>query len=108
MKKNKKEKKRMIRLLKERIKSNKTTFAVYIILRTITVGVMIRAIFLGQWESVFTCLLALVLFLVPSFLERKLNITLPSALEIVAFCFVFAVKNCVSFREAHNLYTENI
>ena len=76
----------------ELIRENKKATVVYLILRTITIGVMVRAVFLGQWESVFTCVLALVLFTVPHFLERKLRISLPSALEIVAFCFVFCAE----------------
>jgi len=74
------------------IRSNKKVTVVYIVLRTITLGVMIRAIFLGQWESVFTCILTLVLFTVPHFLERKLRITLPSLLESIAFFFVFCAE----------------
>jgi len=74
------------------IKANKKVAAVYLILRTITLGVMVRAIFLGQWESVFTCVLTLALFTVPSVIEKKLRISLPSALEIVAFCFVFCAE----------------
>ena len=79
------------RVVKE-IQENKKAAAVYFILRAITVTVMVRAVFLGQWESVFTCLLALVLFTVPSFLEKKLRISLPSVLETVAFCFVFCAE----------------
>ena len=91
MKKKEKHKKSPSLLVNE-IKENKKAFIVYIILRTITLGVMIRAVFLGQWESVFTCALTLVLLLVPPFLEKKLRITLPSVLEIIAFCFVFAAE----------------
>lgn len=73
-------------------KTSKWTIAIYLILRTITIGVMIRAVFLRQWESVFTCILTLVLFLIPSILERRLKIDLPSALETVAFCFIFCAE----------------
>lgn len=73
-------------------KTSKWTIAIYLILRTITIGVMIRAVFLRQWESVFTCILTLALFLIPSILERRLKIDLPSALETVAFCFIFCAE----------------
>lgn len=78
--------------LTEQIKRNKKAAIVYFILRAITIGVMIRSMFIGQWESVFTCILTLVLFLVPAFVEKKLRISLPTVLEMVAFCFVFCAE----------------
>ena len=53
----KKEKRRDGRLstVIEPIKRNKVASTVYFTLRILTVGVLIRSIFLGQWESVFTC-----------------------------------------------------
>ena len=92
MKKNKKEKKRMIRLLKERIKSNKTTFAVYIILRALVITVGVFSFFAGNYWNCFLCLLSLVLFLLPSFVEHTFKIDLPDTLEIIVLLFIFAAE----------------
>lgn len=76
----------------EPIKRNKAAAAVYFTLRILTVGVLIRSIFLGQWESVFTCFLTLLLFLLPHFVERSFRIELPTTLEIIAFVFIFCAE----------------
>ena len=43
-------------------------------------------------ESVYTCLLTLVLLLLPSILERKLGVRLPAGLEITVVVFIFAAE----------------
>ena len=90
----KKEKRRDGRLstVIEPIKRNKVASTVYFTLRILTVGVLIRSIFLGQWESVFTCFLTLVLYLLPHFIEKSFRIELPTTLEIIAFVFIFCAE----------------
>ena len=68
----------------------KTVMAVYFVLRILVLLAMIHQFIVGHYDNVFLCLLTLVLFLLPSFLERKLKIELPNALEIVILCFIFA------------------
>ncbi len=76
----------------ERFKHDKKATIVYFVLRLITIGVLIRSIFNQQWEAVFTCWLTLVLFLIPEFVEKNFKVELPTALEIVAFIFVFCAE----------------
>ena len=45
-------------------------------LTAIVIAVMIRQIFMGNYENVFMCGLTLVLFAVPLFIDRKLGIVL--------------------------------
>ncbi len=85
-------KKKRLSELVEQIKRDKVASIVYFTLRFITIGVMIRCIFTGQWESVFTCLLALTLFLLPPFVEKTFKITLPTTLEVIAYSFVFCAE----------------
>ncbi len=47
---------------------------------------------MGLWENVFVCVLSLILMLAPPILEKKLNINVPTALEIVAYVFVFCAE----------------
>lgn len=71
---------REARLRQEKLrlqKKSKLTLIVYAVIRLIVVGVLVRSAFNGQIESVYTCLLTLVLLLLPSILERKLGGTPP-------------------------------
>ena len=74
------------------IPKEKSVVTVYIILRILVLGVMVRCILLRQWESVFTCLLTVVLLMLPTIIERSLKINLPSALEITALVMVFCAE----------------
>lgn len=64
----------------------------YTTLHVLVLLVMARQLWLGNWDHVFTCLLTLVLFLVPSFAERRLKIDLPDLLECVVLLFIFSAE----------------
>lgn len=53
---------------------------------------MVAQFFNGNFENVLLCVLTLVLFLLPSVLERSLHIDLPDTLEIVILLFIFAAE----------------
>lgn len=72
--------------------ADKKTLRVYIILRLLVLLSLVRQIMLGEWENVFVCLLALVLFLLPFFVEKKFKISIPSTLEITILLFIFAAE----------------
>ena len=71
--------------------NKKTVMTVYFVLRVLVILAMVHQLLLKNYENVFLCSLTLVLFLMPSFLERKLKMELPNALEIVILLFIFAV-----------------
>ena len=86
---------REARLRQEKLrlqKKSKLTLIVYAVIRLIVVGVLVRSAFNGQIESVYTCLLTLVLLLLPSILERKLGVRLPAGLEFTVVGFIFAAE----------------
>ncbi len=85
-------KKGIITSLTEQIRSDKKAFFVYAVLRLLVILVLVRSIFLGQWESVFTCSLTLLLLFIPSMLEKTLKIDVPTALEIITYVFVFSAE----------------
>ena len=64
--------------------------AVYLVLRVLVILTLIAQFLNGNFENVFFCVLSLVLFLMPTILERKLQIDLPNALEIVILLFIFS------------------
>ena len=88
------EKKKRIRAgsLMEQIRKDKVSFAVYVILRFFVLAVLVRSAFAGRWENVFVCVLSLALMLIPSIIEKNLKIDVPTALEIVAYVFVFCAE----------------
>ena len=65
---------------------------VYFLLRIAVIAVMIAQFFNGNFENVFLCILTLILFLLPTVIERKLQIDLPNALEIIIMLFIFAAE----------------
>lgn len=73
-------------------RQNKVPFMVYMILRAIVIAVMIRQIFLGNYENVFMCALTLLLLIVPSFAQVAFRIEIPSALEVIILVFIFAAE----------------
>ena len=60
----------------------------YILLRASVILVMLAQIFNRNFENAFFRVLTLVLFMVPSMLERKLDIALPNTLEIIILLFI--------------------
>jgi len=76
------------------LKSKKITPAkwTFFILRIIVFGILIRNIFTGNYENVFTCILTLILFLVPYIIEHKFKLDIPEFLEIIIFLFIFSAE----------------
>ena len=78
-------------LLRKR-KEEPAAFWTYAVLRFIVILILIRCILRGDIESAFVCVLVLVIYLLPQFVENKLNIDIPTALEVIIFVFVFAAE----------------
>lgn len=85
-------KRRGMKKIRTYAKQRPKVFTVYVILRLLVVAALIRSAMLKEYESMFVCLLVLVLFMLPSFLERKLKIDLPDTLEIIILIFIFAAE----------------
>ena len=85
-------KRRGMKEIRAYAKQRPKVFTVYVILRLLVVAALIRSAMLKEYESMFVCLLVLVLFMLPSFLERKLKIELPDTLEIIILIFIFAAE----------------
>lgn len=73
-------------------KEHKKTTMLYIVLRILVIIVMIAEIFNDNWNNVFLCVLTLVLFMIPVFVDKKLHITLPNTLEVIILLFIFAAE----------------
>lgn len=82
----------IFRSAKLAIKSKPRVAAIYLLLRVAVVVVMVAQILNKNYENVFLCILTLILFLIPSILEKRLKIELPSTLEIIILLFIFSAE----------------
>lgn len=61
-------------------------------LSALVVATAVRQAIVGNYENLFLCVLTLVLFCVPMFIDRRLGIDLPPALETIIYCFIFSAE----------------
>ena len=80
------------RRLKAAIRQQPAVFAVYVVLRLIVVAELVLSILRGEYESAFICLLVLILFILPFFIQQNFGIQLPTTLEIIILLFIFAAE----------------
>ena len=78
--------------LKEQVRENPRLAAVYVILRVLVVLALVAQVFNGNFENVFLCILTLVLFTLPTVIERRVRIDLPDTLEIIILLFIFSAE----------------
>lgn len=74
------------------LREHKSSFMVYFFLRILVTVVLIRQIFNGNYESVFLCVLTLLLMLIPSLIQVTFKVELPTTLEIIVLLFIFAAE----------------
>lgn len=82
----------LFRSFAHRVRANKLSFFIYVLLGTGTLTVAVLTLIDGQYESTFTAVLSLLLLLLPTFVEESFRIKLPLALETVAVLFVFCAN----------------
>lgn len=78
--------------MKKQRSSDKKTLITYWVLRLFVILVMIRSLVQQNYDNVFTCLLTLLLFMIPTIVDKKFNIKLPTVLENVILIFIFAAE----------------
>ena len=78
--------------LVEQIRTHKSSFTLYLILRGLVILTMVMQFLHGNFENVFLCILTLFLFIVPSFIEKNFHIQLPDTLETIILLFIFAAE----------------
>ena len=81
-----------LRTAADALRRKRTVAAVYVLLRFLVILTMVARFFNGNYESVFLCLLTLVLFLLPTILERALMVDLPNTLEVIILLFIFSAE----------------
>lgn len=74
------------------VREHKASFFVYMTLRILIVLTIIYQFINQNYENVFTCLLTLLLLIIPSFFQVTFKVELPSTLEIIILLFIFAAQ----------------
>lgn len=82
----------MLKIVKEFTEAKKSTAIVYFTLRFLVILCMILQIIRGDFNNAFLCAFSLFLFVLPFFIQKTFKITLPNALEIIIFLFIFAAE----------------
>ncbi|GFI36595.1 hypothetical protein AALA13_01365 [Lachnospiraceae bacterium 50-23] len=82
----------MSRAMRMELREHKSSFVVYMVLRALVILTMILQFFNKNYENVFLCGLTLLLLIVPSFIQVRMKIELPTALEITILVFIFAAE----------------
>jgi hypothetical protein len=88
----------------QQMKKQKRIAFLYILLRVIVVLIMVAQIINGNYENAFICLLTLLLFILPSFIQKSLHIKMPTALEIIILLFIFAAEILGEIGAYYTLY----
>lgn len=88
--------KKRLRVMKRAIymelREHRSSFIVYAVLRVLVILMMVLQIFNRNYENVFLCILTLLLLIVPSFIQVRLKVELPTPLEITILVFIFAAE----------------
>ena len=78
--------------IKKEIREHRSSFFVYIFLRTLVLITRVLQIFNQNYENAFLCILTLFLMIIPSFIQVEFKIELPSTLEIIILLFIFSAE----------------
>lgn len=70
--------------------TNKHVLRVYFTLRILVLITMITQILEKNYSNAALCLATLLMYTVPTIVKDRLKITLPSTLEIIIYCMIFA------------------
>lgn len=78
--------------LRKEINEHKLLFFVYLIMRLLVLAVMVVELIDGNIYNVFLCVLSLILFLIPSFVEKHIKIDVPDTMEVIILLFIFSAE----------------
>jgi hypothetical protein len=65
---------------------------IYLLLRLSVILVIIDQIRSRDYENIFLCILTLILFMIPSFIEKRIHIDIPDTLEVIILLFIFSAE----------------
>lgn len=81
------------KVMKNRYKEEKkSAIIIYFILRILVIICGILALVRGDYRNAFICVLALLLFTLPTIAQKTLNFELPNTFEAIVYFFIFAAE----------------
>lgn len=83
----------------------KINLAVYLILRFLVIISMVGQGMRGNWNNVFLCIFTLILFTLPTFISNKLNVELPTVLEVIVYLFIFSAEILGEIQNFYGVFT---
>lgn len=90
--------------VKKETREHPVLFTVYVVLRVLVLLVLILQLMNGEYYDVFLCSLTLVLFMIPSFVERRLHIDVPNTLEVIILLFIFSAEILGEIQEYYLIF----
>ncbi len=101
LKKLKEFRKKFINYYKE--EENKKVAIIYVVLRFLVILCLIRELFTGNYHNVFLCILTLILFIIPFFIEESFKVSIPNVLEIIILLFIFSAEILGEIQNFYNI-----
>lgn len=89
---------------KQDVRSHPLLFTTYVVLRALVLLVLVLEALKGDYYNVFLCGLALVLFMIPAFVEHRLHIDVPNTLEIIILLFIFSAEILGEIQEYYLMF----
>lgn len=78
--------------MKKKTRKRTINFTIYLVLRFLVIVCMVGQVIRGSWNNVFLCFVTLLLFTIPTIIDKALKIKLPSTLEVITYLFIFAAE----------------
>lgn len=91
-KKTDRQRRRWWRGSREEIRRHPYLTAVYVILRFIVIVLLVANLMERDYESAYICVLSLVSFMLPAFVQRRFRVYIPSLMETVILLFIFCAE----------------
>lgn len=70
----------------------KRVVVTYFVLRILVIATLVLQVLQQNYYNAMLCVLTLLLFAIPAFVDRKLNVALPSVLEVIILMFAFSAE----------------
>lgn len=83
---------RYVKQLRDSYREDNKAFIFFSVLRVLVLLTLVRCLFTKNYQSAALCVLTLVLFLVPAFVQDKLKLSIPPVFQMIIFGFIFAAE----------------
>lgn len=84
--------KSFVKTFKQQYITHQGATVTYLVLRAFVIAIMILAFLNHNYENAFMCIMALIMFIIPTFIEESFHIEIPTVLEIIILIFIFSAN----------------